>query len=176
MKNIILLTTKRLLMVAMLLLINSAINCIYAFEKPRVFVLTDIENEPDDAMSMVRFLLYANEFDIEGLIASAGTFAMEAQKKNITNQVEMSFISVKLTSEPDAEVFGVIWRPLYVVKQSARDALEDLKNYVETTIGLLIRLPVILLKVATYLAVLFVIFLFGRKIFRWLKRKYFSVV
>ena len=24
--------------------------------KPRVFVLTDIENEPDDAMSMVRFL------------------------------------------------------------------------------------------------------------------------
>ena len=29
-----------------------------AAEKPRVFVLTDIENEPDDAMSMVRFLVY----------------------------------------------------------------------------------------------------------------------
>ncbi len=27
---------------------------------PRVLVLTDIENEPDDAMSMVRFLIYAN--------------------------------------------------------------------------------------------------------------------
>ena len=38
--------------------------------KPRVFVLTDIENEPDDSMSMVRFLTYANQFDIEGLIAT----------------------------------------------------------------------------------------------------------
>ncbi|WP_297088073.1 nucleoside hydrolase-like domain-containing protein [uncultured Draconibacterium sp.] len=41
-----------------------------ANEKPRVFVLTDIENEPDDAMSMVRFLVYANNFDIEGLAAT----------------------------------------------------------------------------------------------------------
>ncbi len=39
-------------------------------DKPRVFVLTDIENEPDDAMSMVRFLIYANHFDIEGLVAT----------------------------------------------------------------------------------------------------------
>lgn len=38
--------------------------------KPRVFVLTDIENEPDDAMSMVRFLVYANQYDIEGLAAT----------------------------------------------------------------------------------------------------------
>ena len=43
---------------------------VYAFEKPRVFVLTDIENEPDDAMSMVRFLVYANQYDIEGLAAT----------------------------------------------------------------------------------------------------------
>lgn len=41
-----------------------------AAEKPRVFVLTDIENEPDDAMSMVRLLIYANHFDIEGLAAT----------------------------------------------------------------------------------------------------------
>jgi len=39
-------------------------------EKPRVFVLTDIENEPDDAMSMVRFLVYSNHYDIEGLVAT----------------------------------------------------------------------------------------------------------
>ncbi len=35
-----------------------------------IFVLTDIENEPDDAMSMVRLLVYANQFDIEGLAAT----------------------------------------------------------------------------------------------------------
>jgi hypothetical protein len=41
-----------------------------AAEKPRVLVLTDIENEPDDAMSMVRFLTYANQWDVEGLVAT----------------------------------------------------------------------------------------------------------
>ncbi len=41
-----------------------------AAEKPRVFILTDIENEPDDAMSMVRFLTYSNHYDIEGLVAT----------------------------------------------------------------------------------------------------------
>ncbi len=38
--------------------------------KPRIFVLTDIENEPDDAMSLVRFLTYANQWDVEGLVAT----------------------------------------------------------------------------------------------------------
>ncbi|MCP4455006.1 MAG: DUF4038 domain-containing protein [Planctomycetes bacterium] len=32
-------------------------------EKQRVFVLTDISNEPDDEESMARFLVYANEYD-----------------------------------------------------------------------------------------------------------------
>ena len=44
-----------------------------AADKPRVMVLTDIENEPDDTMSMVRFLVYANHYDIEGLAASTST-------------------------------------------------------------------------------------------------------
>jgi Protein of unknown function (DUF1593) len=42
--------------------------------KSRVVVMTDIANEPDDQMSMVRLLVYANEFDIEGLIATTSTW------------------------------------------------------------------------------------------------------
>lgn len=41
--------------------------------KPRLFVLTDIANEPDDEESMVRLLVYANEFDLEGLVATTST-------------------------------------------------------------------------------------------------------
>lgn len=41
--------------------------------KARLVVLTDIENEPDDAQSLVRLLLYANELDIEALIATTST-------------------------------------------------------------------------------------------------------
>src|SRR5688572_8819626 len=42
--------------------------------KPRLVVLTDIGNEPDDQMSLVRLLLYSNELDIEGLIATTSTW------------------------------------------------------------------------------------------------------
>ena len=38
--------------------------------KPRVIVLTDIENEPDDTQSMVRFLVYSNQWDVEALVAT----------------------------------------------------------------------------------------------------------
>jgi hypothetical protein len=38
--------------------------------RPRVLVLTDIENEPDDAESLVRFLVYSNNWDVEGLVAT----------------------------------------------------------------------------------------------------------
>lgn len=42
--------------------------------KVRLMVLTDMGNEPDDQMSMVRLLLYANELDIEGLVATTSTW------------------------------------------------------------------------------------------------------
>lgn len=38
--------------------------------KLRVLVLTDIEADPDDTQSMIRFLLYSNQWDVEGLIAT----------------------------------------------------------------------------------------------------------
>ena len=46
--------------------------------KPRLLVLTDIENEPDDAMSMVRLMTYANVLDIEGLVATTSCWQRDA--------------------------------------------------------------------------------------------------
>ena len=42
--------------------------------RPRVIVISDIGNEPDDQMSLVRFLVYSNEFDVEALIAATSTW------------------------------------------------------------------------------------------------------
>lgn len=39
-------------------------------KKPRVLVLSDIEADPDDSQSLIRFLLYSNQWDVEGLIAT----------------------------------------------------------------------------------------------------------
>jgi len=38
--------------------------------KHRMIVLTDIEADPDDTQSLIRLLLYSNEIDIKGLIAT----------------------------------------------------------------------------------------------------------
>ena len=40
-----------------------------SFRKLRVMVLTDIEADPDDTQSLIRFLLYSNQWEVEGLIA-----------------------------------------------------------------------------------------------------------
>ncbi len=38
--------------------------------KNRVIILTDIEADPDDTQSIVRLLLYSNEIDIRGIVAT----------------------------------------------------------------------------------------------------------
>lgn len=43
-------------------------------EKPRIFILSDTLNEPDDSQSIVRYLLYSNEFQTEGLVAVTSTW------------------------------------------------------------------------------------------------------
>jgi hypothetical protein len=42
--------------------------------KNRVVILTDIEADPDDTQSLVRLLLYANEIDIEAIIATTSVW------------------------------------------------------------------------------------------------------
>src|SRR6266487_2905771 len=51
--------------------------------KPRLVVLTDIGGDPDDQQSMIRLMLYANEFEIEGLIASAAGTPGELKKDTV---------------------------------------------------------------------------------------------
>ena len=55
--------------------------------KNRVIVLTDIANEPDDQMSMVRFLVYADEFDIEGLVACTSTWMRSRVRPDVIQKV-----------------------------------------------------------------------------------------
>jgi hypothetical protein len=54
----------------LLLFSVSLLTAAVAADRVRVVVLTDIENEPDDAQSMVRLMLYSNDLEIEGLIAT----------------------------------------------------------------------------------------------------------
>jgi hypothetical protein len=55
--------------------------------KPRVIVMTDIANEPDDQMSMVRFLVYSNQYDVEGLIATTSTWMRSKVRPDVIDSL-----------------------------------------------------------------------------------------
>ena len=55
--------------------------------RPRVIVISDIGNEPDDQMSFVRLLLYSNELEIEGLIATTSTWQKTAMHPETMRQL-----------------------------------------------------------------------------------------
>jgi len=63
--------------------------------KQRVFVLTDIENEPDDAMSLVRFLVYANQWDIEGLVATTSIHLQNRTARFRIEEIVAAYGSVR---------------------------------------------------------------------------------
>jgi hypothetical protein len=48
--------------------------CAQANQINRVIILTDIEADPDDTQSLIRLLLYSNEIDIKGLIATTSVW------------------------------------------------------------------------------------------------------
>jgi hypothetical protein len=64
-------------------------------EKARVIVKTDIANQPDDQMSMVRFLVYSNQFDVEGLIATTSTWMRNRVRPDVINALLDAYETVQ---------------------------------------------------------------------------------
>jgi hypothetical protein len=58
------------LIILLLLISFTSISNAQNYAKRRVLVLTDIEADPDDSQSLIRFLTYSNEWDVEALIAT----------------------------------------------------------------------------------------------------------
>jgi hypothetical protein len=57
--------------------------------RPRVVVLTDITNEPDDEESLVRFLVSSSDYDVEAMIATTSTWLRKKVRPDkIRAQVE----------------------------------------------------------------------------------------
>jgi hypothetical protein len=63
--------------------------------KPRLFVLTDIGNEPDDQMSLVRLLVYSNEFELKGLVATTSTWQKDKVQPETLHQVIAAYAQVR---------------------------------------------------------------------------------
>jgi hypothetical protein len=73
-------------LVSVAVLLTAACNRTIAVDqtsKPRVLVLTDISNDPDDEESLVRFLVYSNEYDVEGLVATTSTWLRTGPREDV---------------------------------------------------------------------------------------------
>jgi hypothetical protein len=84
-------------------------------DRPRLLVLTDIGGDPDDQQSMVRLMLYTNEFEIEGLIASASGTPGELKERVTRPQLIREII----------EAYGKV-RPNLVKHAEGYPAAEEL--------------------------------------------------
>jgi hypothetical protein len=63
--------------------------------RPRVLVMTDIANEPDDQMSLVRFLVYSNQFDVEGLVATTSTWMKNRVRPDVIHTLVDAYERVR---------------------------------------------------------------------------------
>lgn len=90
-------------------------------DKPRVLVLTDIENEPDDAMSMVRFLVYSNQWEVEGLVATTSVH----QKKKVAawriREIVEAYGKVRDNLEKHEPGFPTVERLMPVIAEGRAD-------------------------------------------------------
>jgi hypothetical protein len=104
----------------MLLLAGAMLSCALparAAERPRVFVLTDIENEPDDAMSMVRLLTYANQLEIEGLVATTSIHQRSRVAPERIRRIVTAYGQVRDTLETHEAGFPPAARLLSLVSE-----------------------------------------------------------
>lgn len=67
--------------------------------RPRLMVLTDIGGDPDDQQSMIRLMTYSNEFEIEGLVATASGMPGELKdavtRPDLIRQIVLAYGQVR---------------------------------------------------------------------------------
>ena len=86
----------------------SGAQTVLQFEEPvkqRLFVLTDITNEPDDQESLVRLLVYANEYDLEGIVATTSTHLRSQARIDKIEQLVRNYGQVKPHLDKHAKGF-----------------------------------------------------------------------
>lgn len=73
--------------------------------KPRIIVTTDLGADPDDEQSLVRLLVSANEFDIEGLIVSTGCWKKNQSDTDMLDKIVDAYGKVVENLQVHAEGF-----------------------------------------------------------------------
>ena len=86
-------------------------------QQHRVIVLTDIEADPDDTQSLVRLLLYSNEMDIKGIIATTSCWHKTEVNPESVKKIIQAYAKVQLNLIQHEAGFPEATTLLSLVKQ-----------------------------------------------------------
>ena len=86
-------------------------------EKQRMIVLTDIEADPDDSQTLVRLLLYSNQIDLEGLIATTSIHQKERVAPETIHKILNAYDKVQPNLEKHEPGFPTAEKLHSLVKQ-----------------------------------------------------------
>lgn len=74
--------------------IGSSLTCNTTSTSPRIFVLTDISNEPDDQESLVRLLVHADQYTVEGIVTTTSYWLNDTTYPDVVLDVIDAYANV----------------------------------------------------------------------------------
>ncbi len=104
-----------------LLAVLSVTQMVFAAAKPRLVVLTDVSNEPDDEESLVRLLVYSNEYDVEGLVATTSVWLRNRTRADLIQRGVEAYGQVRSNLLRHAPGFPTEEELLSKVKSGSQD-------------------------------------------------------
>ncbi|MCF3648816.1 DUF1593 domain-containing protein [Synoicihabitans lomoniglobus] len=120
--------TPWLLLITALLWVSALPASAVSRAKPRVLVLTDMGADPDDEQSLVRLLLYANQLDIEGIVATTSCWQR--------NRIRPDFIHTILDAYEQVQPNLLQHEPGYPTADALRAITKDgIPKYGMTGVG-----------------------------------------
>jgi hypothetical protein len=93
---------------------------------------------------------------------------LQGELQYLSHQVEMSSITIALSTEYSEADRNLVWHPFGHAKLAFRDMLEGLTGYADAMVSVVLFVPVILLWTLTVM----VIMILGWKVIRWIWKKF----
>ena len=95
---------------------------------------------------------------------------LQGQLDYLTRQTALSSIDVYLSQEAIPGAVTNEWRPMTIVKAAAQQALNDLTDFIDMLLMMLVRLPVMLLYLAWWFLIFWLIYRAARFLYHRLKQ------
>jgi hypothetical protein len=81
---------------------------------------------------------------------------LQGEMKYMTTQIAMSTVEISLHAEAEATVLGIHWRPMRQAKAAFVDMVSGLADWADSVVAFIINLPLIIVWLATVVAVILI--------------------